>query len=59
VRRRPAVPVQGQPEPLLHRERRRAGDPQAQGLPHPGHHVLLLPRLARQHRGTGVLHHGE
>nr|XP_033486354.1 uncharacterized protein LOC117259213 [Epinephelus lanceolatus] len=56
-RRRPPLPIQGQPEPLLHRERYRPGDPEAQGLTHPRHHVLLLPRLARQHCRTGVLHH--
>ncbi|GAA6225001.1 tumor suppressor candidate 5 homolog [Lates japonicus] len=53
----PPLPVQGQPEPLLHRERYRPGDPEAQGLPHPGHLLLLLPRVARQHRRTSVLHH--
>lgn len=58
-RRGPPVPVQGQSEPLLHRERYRPGDPEAQGLPHPGNLLLFLPRVAHQHRGSGVLHHGE
>uniref|UniRef100_A0A3Q4H486 Aryl-hydrocarbon-interacting protein-like 1 n=1 Tax=Neolamprologus brichardi TaxID=32507 RepID=A0A3Q4H486_NEOBR len=57
-RLRPSLPFQGESEPLLHRQRS-PGDPEAPGLPHPGHHLLHLPRLAHQHRGTGVLHHGE
>lgn len=54
---RAPVPVPGQPEPLLHRERHCPGGTQTQGLPHPGHLLLLLPRVAHQHCGAGLLHY--